>query len=47
VVAVGDTVQKGDRIAAMTDGALGAHIHASINGVIRAVDTDAIVIERG
>jgi Na+-translocating ferredoxin:NAD+ oxidoreductase RnfC subunit len=47
VVAVGDRVQKGDRVAAMADGAMGAHIHASINGVIRTVDTNAIVIERG
>ena len=42
----GDTVALGQRIARCPDGALGAHLHASIGGVVTAVD-DAITIERG
>jgi hypothetical protein len=45
-VKVGDAVRKGDRVASMPDGTLGAHIHASINGIIRFIDAAAIVIER-
>ncbi|WP_295753666.1 hypothetical protein [uncultured Oscillibacter sp.] len=45
-VKTGDTVVPGQRIAACPDGALGAHISASIGGVVTAVD-DAITIERG
>ena len=40
----GARVAEGDLIAAPASGALGARLHASIGGVIRAVD-DAIVIE--
>jgi Na+-translocating ferredoxin:NAD+ oxidoreductase RnfC subunit len=47
VVMVGDVVRKGDRIASMPEEALGAHIHASIDGTIRLIDDAAIVIERG
>jgi Na+-translocating ferredoxin:NAD+ oxidoreductase RnfC subunit len=46
VVKTGDVVRKGDRIASMPDEALGAHVHASIDGTICSVD-DAIVIEQG
>lgn len=45
-VKAGDTVVLGQRIAACPDGAMGAHISASIGGVVMAVD-DAITIERG
>ncbi|MCL2127722.1 MAG: SLBB domain-containing protein [Treponema sp.] len=44
--APGDRVKKGDRIAAMEEGALGADLHASIDGKIRSVDANLIVIER-
>jgi Na+-translocating ferredoxin:NAD+ oxidoreductase RnfC subunit len=46
VVKTGDMVRKGDRIASMPDEALGAHIHASIDGTVRSIDA-AIVIEHG
>jgi Na+-translocating ferredoxin:NAD+ oxidoreductase RnfC subunit len=46
VVATGDSVKKGGKIAVMEDGALGADIHASIDGHIRSVDADMIVIEK-
>jgi Na+-translocating ferredoxin:NAD+ oxidoreductase RnfC subunit len=46
VVAAGSRVRKGDTIAAMEEGALGANLHSSIDGVVRSVDADAIVIER-
>jgi Na+-translocating ferredoxin:NAD+ oxidoreductase RnfC subunit len=45
VVKVGDAVLRGDRVASIPDDALGAHIHASINGTVRSVDEAAIVIE--
>lgn len=44
-VAVGDTVSEGQLIAVCPEGALGANLCASINGVVTAVD-DAITIER-
>ncbi|MDR2394829.1 MAG: SLBB domain-containing protein [Treponema sp.] len=47
VVKVGDVVRKGDRIASMPEEALGAHVHASIDGTIRLIDAVAIVIEHG
>jgi Na+-translocating ferredoxin:NAD+ oxidoreductase RnfC subunit len=43
--APGDRVKKGDRIAVMEEGALGADLHASIDGQVRSVDADLIVIE--
>jgi hypothetical protein len=46
LVAAGDEVSKGDKIAAMEEGDLGADLHASINGRVRSVDADLIVIER-
>jgi Na+-translocating ferredoxin:NAD+ oxidoreductase RnfC subunit len=45
-VAAGNKVKKGDKIAAMEEGALGADMHASIDGRLRSVDTDLIVIEK-
>ncbi len=45
----GDRVAEGDMIGRIPEGALGAPIHASIDGTITAVTADAIVIdnERG
>jgi acetyl/propionyl-CoA carboxylase alpha subunit len=45
-VAPGDKVKKGDRIAVMEEGALGAYLHASIDGRVRSVNADLIVIDR-
>lgn len=45
VVKVGDKVSAGDLIGQIPAGALGASLHASINGTVREVSTDAIVIE--
>lgn len=42
----GDTVALGQRIASCPDGAMGAHLCASISGVVTEVD-GAITIERG
>jgi Na+-translocating ferredoxin:NAD+ oxidoreductase RnfC subunit len=47
VVKIGDVVRKGDRIASMPEDALGAHVHASIDGTVRVIDAAAIVIEQG
>lgn len=45
VVAVGDHVKAGQLIAAIPNGALSANLHASISGVVTAID-DAICIEK-
>jgi Na+-translocating ferredoxin:NAD+ oxidoreductase RnfC subunit len=45
VVAVGDTVKMGDLVGKIPEGSLGAPIHASIDGVVKAVTNEAIVIE--
>jgi len=45
-VAPGDTVRKGDKIAAMEEGALGAHIHASIDGKVHSVKDEHIIIRK-
>jgi len=45
-VKVDATVKKGQLIAAIPDGALGAAVHASVDGVVTAVDDVAICIER-
>jgi Na+-translocating ferredoxin:NAD+ oxidoreductase RnfC subunit len=42
----GDRVQAGDLIADPAAGALGARIHASVSGVVRAVG-NTVVIEGG
>ncbi|AOT71341.1 4Fe-4S dicluster domain-containing protein [Geosporobacter ferrireducens] len=46
VVNKGDSVTKGQLIADVVDGKLGAKIHASINGVVESLDTDKIVIRQ-
>jgi len=45
VVAVGDTVKVGDLIGQIPEDALGAPIHASIDGTVKEVTNEAIVIE--
>lgn len=44
-VKVGDEVSQGDLIAQIPDGALGANIHASIDGIIKEI-SDYIVISK-
>ncbi|MBJ7221578.1 MULTISPECIES: 4Fe-4S dicluster domain-containing protein [unclassified Brenneria] len=44
MVAVGSTVRTGQPIAAIPDNALGAPVHASINGMVAEVSASAIVI---
>lgn len=46
-VAVGDVVTRGQLIAAVPDGALGATVHASIDGVVTSIDGGQITIRRG
>lgn len=45
VVKVGDEVQKGDLIARIPEGKLGANLHASISGKISAIDNGGITIQ--
>ena len=45
IVKVGDKVAVGDMVGKIPEGALGAPIHASIDGVVKAVTNEAIVIE--
>lgn len=45
IVKVGDNVAVGDMVGKIPEGALGAPIHASINGVVKAVTNEEIVIE--
>jgi Na+-translocating ferredoxin:NAD+ oxidoreductase RnfC subunit len=44
VVAVGDLVKRGEVIGEIPEGALGARIHASIDGTVKSVGEDQIVI---
>ena len=45
VVQTGDTVQMGQKIAVCPQGALGTNLHASVDGVVRAVTETEIVID--
>ncbi len=45
LVKAGDKVKRGDMIAKTEDGALGTTMHASIDGVVKSVDSRYIVIE--
>lgn len=47
VVRVGDRVRAGDLVAEIPEKALGARIHASIDGIVTAVDANAIQITGG
>jgi Na+-translocating ferredoxin:NAD+ oxidoreductase RnfC subunit len=44
MVSAGDLVNKGDLIGSMTEGKLGANVHASINGVITSASEQYITI---
>lgn len=46
VVRVGDRVHMGDLLAKPAEGALGARVHCSIDGVVRTVDS-AVTVEAG
>ncbi len=46
VVTAGTSVKKGDLAAAAPEGKLGASVHASIDGIVTAVNNDSIIIER-
>jgi Na+-translocating ferredoxin:NAD+ oxidoreductase RnfC subunit len=43
VVKKGDRVKKGDLIGEIPEGALGARIHASIDGVVESVDEKIVI----
>jgi biotin carboxyl carrier protein len=43
VVTTGDRVKKGDLIGEIPEGALGARIHASIDGVVQSVGEDIVI----
>jgi Na+-translocating ferredoxin:NAD+ oxidoreductase RnfC subunit len=45
VVAAGDRVQKGDVVGEIPEGALGARVHASIDGTVSAIDDKQVVIQ--
>lgn len=47
IIAAGEKVKIGDKIAAVPNGALGADIYASIDGTISKADKNVIIIERG
>lgn len=46
VVKTGDTVKRGDCIAQIKEGSLGANLHASIGGTVKEVSDTEIIIER-
>lgn len=46
IVTVGDSVTKGQLIAEMAEGQLGAPVHASIAGIIKHIDNQKIVISQ-
>ncbi len=45
IVQAGERVKRGDTVARVPDGALGADIHSSIDGKVVAVNADAVVVE--
>jgi Na+-translocating ferredoxin:NAD+ oxidoreductase RnfC subunit len=46
VVQVGQSVQRGDLLGEIPEGALGARVHASIDGVVAALTAETITLER-
>ena len=46
LVQVGQVVRRGDLLGEIPDGALGARVHASIDGVVAALTADAVTLER-
>ena len=45
VVKAGSRVEKGDLLACIPQGQLGANLHASISGTVTAVSDESIVIQ--
>ena len=45
-VSVGDHVEAGQKIAVIKEGALGANVHASIEGVVKAIENNRIILRR-
>jgi Na+-translocating ferredoxin:NAD+ oxidoreductase RnfC subunit len=43
VVQAGDRVKKGDLIGEIPEGALGARVHASIDGTVESVDKNVVI----
>ena len=43
IVGMGDRVKKGDLIGEIPEGALGARVHASIDGTVAAVDENVVI----
>ncbi|EDT0119236.1 electron transport complex protein RnfC, partial [Salmonella enterica subsp. enterica serovar Kentucky] len=46
-VAVGERVTRGQCVADVPPGALGAPVHASIDGIVSAISEQAITVVRG
>ncbi|NLG26579.1 MAG: electron transport complex protein RnfC, partial [Chloroflexi bacterium] len=46
VVAVGQRVRAGDLLGEIPEGALGARVHASIEGVVQAVSAESVTLRR-
>jgi Na+-translocating ferredoxin:NAD+ oxidoreductase RnfC subunit len=46
VVKEGDAVKKGDIIADIPEGRLGARVHSSIDGKVAKVKADQVVIKK-
>ncbi len=46
VVSVGDKVNRGQVIAKIPEGKIGSNIHSSINGVVKEINDEFIIIER-
>ncbi|MBL9128017.1 MAG: 4Fe-4S dicluster domain-containing protein, partial [Verrucomicrobiales bacterium] len=47
VVRVGDRVEEGQLVGDVAEGALGAHVHASIAGVVEGIDERGLAIRKG
>ena len=45
VVKQGDRVRKGDLIGEIPEGALGARVHASIDGTVESIDEDIVITQ--
>ncbi|MFZ1289194.1 MAG: 4Fe-4S dicluster domain-containing protein [Melioribacteraceae bacterium] len=46
VIKIGDKINSGDLIANIGKGKLGANIHSSINGIVKEISPDFIIIEK-
>lgn len=47
IVQVGDTVKRGDKVGEIPENALGAPVHASIDGTVTEITDSEIVIKAG